>query len=141
MLLYPCGMRWYGPNYGAVVRHSTDGWEPNSRLAKPKIPETRIIAVVFRGDNIYCITIFIIISCWKVQYLVDIFIIAKALVLNRNYNSTHFLMIVKKTILYKVLFFMYNNLNWLTYIHKNIYNYSNHNIMCARTINIYLYLV
>src|ERR1700712_1326845 len=57
--------------------------------------------------------------CCKVQYLVDILIKAKALVLNRNYISTHFVIQMKKKSYIKFYFsFIYNYLNWLSYIHK-----------------------
>jgi hypothetical protein len=81
---------------------------------------------------IYCITIFFL-CCCKVQYLVDILIKAKALVLNRNYISTHShvsdVMQMKKKSYIKFYFsFIYNYLNWLSYIHtkkkKYIYNKS-----------------
>src|ERR1700712_4566531 len=84
--------------------------------------------------------------CCKVQYLVDILIKAKALVLNRNYISTHFVIQMKKKSYIKFYFsFIYNYLNWLSYIQKKkkikkknkkkkIKNNSNHNIMCALSL-------
>ena len=110
---------------------------------------------------IYCITIFFL-CCCKVQYLVDILIKAKALVLNRNYISTHShvsdVMQMKKKSYIKFYFsFIYNYLNWLSYIHtkkkkkikikkrkKIINNIFNHNIMCAITkkkVNLYLEII
>ena len=60
----------------------------------------------------------IFLCCCKVQYLVDILIKAKALVLNRNYISTHSVMQMKKKSYIKFYFsFIYNYLNWLSYIH------------------------
>ena len=68
--------------------------------------------------DIYCITI-LFFYCSKVQYLVDILIKAKALVLNRNYISTQSVMQMKKKSYIKFYFsFIYNYLNWLSYIHR-----------------------
>ena len=78
--------------------------------------------------DIYCITI-LFFYCSKVQYLVDILIKAKALVLNRNYISTHSVMQMKKKSYIKFYFsFIYNYLNWLSYIHrKKSYKKNNYN--------------
>ena len=76
----------------------------------------------------------IVFYCSKVQYLMNILIKAKALVLNRNYISTHShvsdVMQMKKKSYIKFYFsFIYNYLNWLSYIHrkKKVYKKNNSN--------------
>jgi len=105
---------------------------------------------------LYIVLQYFFLCCCKVQYLVDILIKAKALVLNRNYISTQSVMQMKKKSYIKFYFsFIYNYLNWLSYIHtkkkikiknkkKIINNIFNHNIMCAITkkkVNLYLEII
>lgn len=116
-----------------------------------------LVIYIFFLYVLYIVLQYFFLCCCKVQYLVDILIKAKALVLNRNYISTQSVMQMKKKSYIKFYFsFIYNYLNWLSYIHtkkknknkkikkKIINNIFNHNIMCAITkkkVNLYLEII
>ena len=95
-----------------------------ARKAKEKILGVYIYQLyIFFFCMCYILYYNIFLCCCKVQYLVDILIKAKALVLNRNYISTHShvsdVMQMKKKSYIKFYFsFIYNYLNWLSYIHR-----------------------
>jgi len=78
-----------------------------------------LVIYIFFLYVLYIVLQYFFLCCCKVQYLVDILIKAKALVLNRNYISTQSVMQMKKKSYIKFYFsFIYNYLNWLSYIHR-----------------------